>query len=98
MTKAVYFTPAARLDLIDARAWYERKARGLGERFLSEVDFQAQRIAANASHFPLMFADVRRARLRRFPYGLFFREVDGDAYVIACFHSSRDPINWQGRI
>jgi len=90
--------PAARLDMIDAQDWYERKAQGLGARFLAEVDFQVQRIAANPLHFPKMWADVRRARLRRFPYGLFFRSLAEGVFVIACFHSSRDPLIWQSRI
>lgn len=44
--------------------------------------------------------EVRRARLRRFPYGLFFiwdeRET-GDTGVIACFHARRDPRRWLRR-
>jgi plasmid stabilization system protein ParE len=34
---------------------------------------------------------------RRFPYALFFRIVDGTVHVVACFHSSRDPRQWQRR-
>ena len=90
--------PAARLDMIDAQDWYEREAPGLGERFRAEVDFQVRRIAENPLHFPEMLADVRRARLRRFPYGLFFRALPEAVFVIACFHSSRDPLIWQSRI
>ena len=45
-----------------------------------------------------MLADVRRARLRTFPYGLFFRVVDDGVFVIACFHSSRDPRVWRRRV
>lgn len=77
--------------MIDAQDWCERKAQGLGARFLAEVDFQVKRIAANPLLFPEILADVRRARLRRFPYGLFFRVLDESVFVIACFHSGRDP-------
>jgi toxin ParE1/3/4 len=41
--------------------------------------------------------DVRRARCRRFPYALFFRVIDETVHVIACFHSRRDPRQWQRR-
>ena len=84
--------------MIDAQDWYERQAQGLGVRFRDEIDFQVQRIAANPLHFPKMLSDVRRARLRRFPYGLFFRAIDEGIFVLACFHSSRHPLIWQSRI
>ena len=44
-----------------------------------------------------MAPGIRRARLRRFPHGLFFRVLDDALYVIACFHASRDPLIWRGR-
>jgi len=35
--------------------------------------------------------------LRRFPYSLFFIVEDETLLVIACFHASRDPLQWQKR-
>jgi len=46
----------------------------------------------------VMLADVRRAKLRRFPYGRFFPSLEDAIYVIACLHSSRNPAIWQSRI
>jgi toxin ParE1/3/4 len=89
--------PAARVELIEAQDWYERQAPGLGRKFRDEVDVQVGRIAVRPLHFPVMLNDVRRARLRRFPYSLFFRPLQDAIYVIPCFHSSRDPNVWQGR-
>jgi len=98
LTRSVVIMPAARLDMMDAHAWYERQAPGLGAQFLGELDVQIARIAATPEHFPEVLADVRRARLRRFPYGLFFRDEPEGLFVIACFHSSRDPMVWQSRV
>ena len=89
--------PAAQFEIIEAQGWYESVATGLGALFRAEIGRQAQRILANPLQSPLMLADIRRARLRRFPYGLFFRPFDDAIYVIACFHSSRDPAIWQSR-
>jgi len=69
----------------------------LGVRFRAEVDSQVERIGANALQFPIHFKDVRRSRLRRFPYGLFFRVLPDAVYVFACFHASRDPTVWRSR-
>ena len=98
MTPALIFMPAARLELIAAQDWYEGQAPGLGVAFRAELDHQAGRIVANPRQFPIQTADVRRARLRRFPYGLFFRSRDDAIHVIACFHASRAPIIWQDRV
>ena len=98
MTRLLVFMPAARLEAVEAQDWYEREAPGLGARFRAELDRQVERILANPFQFPVMLADIRRAHLRRFPYGLYFRPLDDAIYVIACFHSSRDPAIWQSRL
>jgi len=41
---------------------------------------------------------VRRALLRRFPYAVLFRIDQNAITVLACFHASRDPQQWQRRI
>lgn len=97
MSRAIVFLPAARLEVISAYDWYERERLGLGSRFREELDFQIDRIAANPQQFPVRLQDVRGARLRRFPYSLFFRVTDSEIAVIACFHASRDPMVWRGR-
>ncbi len=98
MKRGVLFTPAAQAEVIEAQAWYDGEAAGLGARFRGEVDFVVQRLGTNPFQFPVVLADVRRARLRKFPYGLFFRVLDEAIFVIACFHSRRDPRQWQGRV
>jgi plasmid stabilization system protein ParE len=93
----VVFTQAARAELIDAQDWYEREAAGLGRQFREAIDALAQRMSTNPPQFPIAFKSMRRALLRRFPYALFF-VVEGDTLlVIACFHASRDPLQWQKR-
>ncbi len=94
---SILILPAARQEIIEAYDWYERELAGLGARFHEELDHQIERIATRPLHFPILLADIRRARLRHFPYGLFFRQVDQATYIIACFHSSRDPVSWQNR-
>jgi toxin ParE1/3/4 len=98
LTRAVLFMPAARLDLIDAQDWYERQLPGLGAKFRDEIDAQIERIANQPTRFPVLLRDVRRAKVQRFPYGLFFRVMPEAIFIIACFHSSRDPLIWKNRV
>lgn len=91
------FTAAARADVLDAYDWYETKRRGLGIRFLEEIDAAVERIKIHPRASSAMLDDIRRVLLRKFPYGLFFRIEPEAIYVIACFHASRDPKIWQSR-
>jgi toxin ParE1/3/4 len=94
---SVIFTQAARAELIEAQDWYEGEVTGLGRRFRQAIDALTERMRENRRQFPIVFKNVRRALVRRFPYSLFFVLEDHDVTVISCFHASRDPSHWQKR-
>jgi len=84
--------------MIDAQDWYENEAPGMGRRFRTAVDAVIERMTANPRQFPVIYKNLRRALLRRFPYALMFViEADETLTLIACFHGSRDPVRWQRR-
>ena len=95
--RRVAFGPAARAEVLDAADWYKVRAPVVAERFAAEVEAVVARIAENPLQFPVVFKDLRRARLRRFPYGLFFRVEGTEVHVLACFHGNREPRRWQKR-
>lgn len=92
---SVVFTQAARAELIEAQEWYEREATGLGRRFRQSIEALIERMSGNPRQFPIVFKNLRRALLRRFPYALFFVAEENTLIVIACFHASRNPSRWQ---
>jgi len=97
--RPVIFTRAARAELIDAQDWYENEVPGLGQRFRGAVDAVVGRMSANPRQFPVIYKNLRRALLRRFPYSLLFvLEADESLTVVACFHGNRDPLHWQKRV
>jgi hypothetical protein len=61
-------------------------------------DWYEARRQGLALQFDLVHKEARRAMLRRFPYGVFFRVLSDRVQVIACLHTSRDPHRWQGRV
>jgi plasmid stabilization system protein ParE len=96
--RSVIFTQPARQEFIDAQNWYENESPGLGRRFSAAAEAAVERIAANPLQFPVVYRNIRRALLRRFPYALMFVvESDNSVTVVACFHGSRDPMRWQRR-
>ena len=85
------------MDILEARAWYEDRAKGLGGEFTRSIDTTAAGILRFPHAFPQVFGDVRKAVLRRFPYSLLFL-IDGeDIVVLGCFHQRQDPRSWTER-
>ena len=83
--------------MIEAQDWYEGEAPGVGRQFREAIDTLTQRLCANPRQFPVVFKNVDRALLHRFPFSLLY-VIEGETLlVISCFHASRDPAQWQKR-
>ncbi len=67
----------AERDLAEAYRWYREIMPGLGSDFLEVVERALESIVENPVRFPVTYREVRRALMRRFPYGIFF-VVEGD--------------------
>lgn len=83
--------PEAESDVLDAYRWYEERTEGLGSEFLRAVDACLAFIKRNPLAYRQVHKDVRRALLRKFPYGLFYVVESDEIVVLACFHVRRDP-------
>jgi toxin ParE1/3/4 len=91
-------SPEAEEDLAAIRAWYEGQRPGLGRAFLESVARAFERIERSPLSFETVFHGVRLASTPRFPYIIYFREVEADLVVIGVFHNRRDPRAWRARI
>jgi plasmid stabilization system protein ParE len=89
--------PAAAADVEDAWRWYEAQREGLGDEFLDVVRATLESTRAYPESAPVALRDIRRQLLRRFPYGLFYRLIQGQVVVVACFHAKRSPRVWRTR-
>jgi len=66
----LHVRPEAEVDAFEAASWYEREREGLGSAFLARLGWVFNRIENGPLQFPLVTADVRRALLGRFPFGV----------------------------
>jgi plasmid stabilization system protein ParE len=57
-----------------------------------------RRIAANPKLHAAVHQDVRKATVAQFPFVVLYREDQGEVVVVAVFHTSRDPADWQSRV
>jgi plasmid stabilization system protein ParE len=83
--------PPAEADLDAAFRWYEERLAGLGEGFLHSVDACLARIQRHPEAYPEVQQRVRRAPLRRFPYGVFYVIREDRIDVLAVYHARRQP-------
>jgi plasmid stabilization system protein ParE len=97
VTTPLFWTKEAEADLRDAQDWYHDIRPELGRRFIQAVEATVGRIAEAPLQFPIIYRTLRRAGIRRFPYGLFFQAAEQRIVVVACFHAKRNPRHWQVR-
>ena len=97
MTAEVRLRPEAEWNLADAARWYEEQRLGLGRQFLDETQVVLSSIAESPLAHGVVHRAVRRALLRRFPFGVFYRAEPSRIVVIGVLHGSRDPKVWKGR-
>ena len=97
MTRKVVFRPEADQEVQSARQWYEEQRPGLGVRFADTIDETILRVSSNPLAFPAVHRETRRAIVRRFPYGVYFRLLGNEVVITAVMHGRRHPRRWQSR-
>ena len=83
--------------MADAASWYEAQRSGLGTEFLDQVQAAFGRISESPNVYPEVGRSARRALVRRFPFGVFYRVESATVVVFAVMHGSRDPQRWKQR-
>lgn len=97
MSLPITLRPQAQDDLLEARDWYERKSVGLGDDFAAKVEELLSRIQLMPELYAATYRNVRQAKLRRFPYVLYYRVLTDGIEVLAVLHGGRDPRIWRSR-
>ena len=98
MTPRLTFRPAARVEILDARRWYEGQLTGLGRAFIAELEATLAFVRLHPRMYVAVVPDgaVRRALLHRFPYAIVYEILPvGDLVVLACKHVRQEDVDWQ---
>jgi plasmid stabilization system protein ParE len=98
MSGKIGIKPLALREFNEAISWYERREAGLGARFEAAVNFAFGSITANPERFPRVAQAVRKARVAKFPYSIYFTVGMEAVMVIAVHHGSRDPRRLKRRL
>jgi plasmid stabilization system protein ParE len=98
MSRPPEILPEAEEDIAAARLWYENQRYGLGDEFIAALDDLLPHLAATPEMHQVLMDGVRRAKVTRFPYLVFYRAIPDRVEVLAVLHGSRNPSEWQRRL
>ena len=94
----VRFLEVAQRELDEAIAYYNSQVPGLGDAYLVESVATIERIRRFPVAWQPLGKQVRRCRLRRFPYGLIYAVDEGNILIVAVAHTHRRPGYWRDRL
>ena len=89
MTLTIRVRRRAELDIDEAFAWYALRGEGLGDAFLRALEACFGRIVRNPESYVVAHGRVRRARLHRFPYGVYYTIREDFIDILAVYHGDR---------
>ncbi len=93
----IRFSAAAKQDTREAKNWYAEQRQGLDLEFRAALDRTIDRIEAFPESYAVVYKDVRRANLHRFPYAVFYHRRESGWFVLGVVHHARHPRLWQRR-
>jgi plasmid stabilization system protein ParE len=94
MTRRFILRPRAERDIQSIFDWYESQRPGLGDEFLVSLRERLETVRRFPEASPVLYRDVRRAVVSRFPYVVFYVVQPTRVAVLAVVHHSRNPATW----
>lgn len=74
----------AKAEMAEVKAWYNDQSPGLGYEFLAEVRHGFFQVRGFPEAWAIFQGEIRRYRLRRFPYGILYA-VESDHIIVSGF-------------
>jgi len=91
----LFIKEEAKVEIVDAYNWYERKQLELGERFIVVLDDYFKNIRSTPKQFPIKHKSKRQATIKEFPYIIIFEIEDNDIIIYAIFNTNQNPNKWR---
>jgi hypothetical protein len=79
------------LELEDACVYYNEQVLGLGYEFEEEIVVLLELIKENPLLFPVKFAHIHEAVVKRFPFVINYEISEKQVIVSAIFHVKQNP-------
>lgn len=97
MTYRIFVRKEAEQDIRDSLNYYKRISPKLGHDFVSRTDEIIAQVALNPLLYQPVHRDVRRAFLKQFPVGVFYKVLGDQIIIFAVMDNRRSPQSWRKR-
>ena len=94
----IIIRPEAENDINSVFDWYEEQRAGLGDEFALELMESMDRIIDMPLIYSDLYCGIRRALLRKFPFGIYYLLNEGNIIVLSVLHLAMDPGKWKKRL
>jgi hypothetical protein len=95
--KPVVFHVDAAQEAREARDYYDGVRAGLGDDFQAELEAAVARIKENPYLYAAESGTIHICPLNRFPYSLYYEDLDDRIWIAAVGHQHRRPGYWARR-
>jgi len=96
--KQIIVHSEAEPELWQAVDYYEARCAGLGLDFEHEVSLAFSDIQDAPERWPVRRNGTRCRLLHRFPYAIYYMELQDAVWIVAVAHMSRKPYYWRNRL
>ena len=82
----------AEIDIDEAIIWYESAQIDLGNEFFLSIDESITFISSNPQCSQIIYKEIRRLVIRKFPYGIYYRVnlFNHEIEIIGVIHFKRN--------
>ena len=87
MSYSLSIRKGAEADITEAYQYYESCRVNLGADFMLCIEESIFRISKNPRQYKAVYRDIRRALVRRIPYGIYYVFRNDKILVIAVIHA-----------
>jgi toxin ParE1/3/4 len=92
------YHPEAEAELLEATRYYRRQVHHLGVEFKEAAEAAVRSISQAPTRYPFIDRDIRRCRMRRFPYAIHYRILGDRLRLLAIKHFKRHPDHGRDRV
>ncbi|MFN5168516.1 MAG: type II toxin-antitoxin system RelE/ParE family toxin [Cyclobacteriaceae bacterium] len=94
----VWFKRQVQQDIARILEWYDEQQPGLGDRFVNKLGDIVDFLAVNPLAYPISYSTFRVARLKNFPYQVFYKAYESKILIYGIFHTRRNPHSIRGSL
>ncbi|HCR74905.1 MAG TPA: plasmid stabilization system [Chryseobacterium sp.] len=80
----------AGLEILEAYIYYGNAQKGLGEKFMKQLNKYFVRIQNHPKHFEIK-KNYREAFVQKFPYLIIFDIIDNKIIILSVFNTHQNP-------